>query len=479
MLKNMAKTQLSNHSTELEIPQNNPFKNCVLDREIYAKILTDVVSRYSASGCVMALNGEWGTGKTTFVKMWKTYMENNGLKTLYFDAWTNDFVDDPLIAMISELKSLQVSSDTFDEVARTAGRLLWAAATTSFQFLVEKHTGINKDTIKAATDELNNIGQDAIKELEEQKKTLTDFKEKLSCYIADNSKSEKPVVFIIDELDRCNPRFAVKLLERIKHLFDIPNIVFVLSINKSQLECSIRGFYGTDSFDAHDYLERFIDIEYQIPKPDYLGMSRFIENLYKKYGFDDFFIYREADPDLKISPDKKDFVYFAISLFNNKNHGLRMIDRLFSFIRLIVLGFDNVTYFNPIIVFFLCYFKLTDSDFYERIKNHQLSIQELLEELEKRLLAIDNTQSFDNSVHVEHLAAFIMAYNRTDKGNSYHDKEFEDELINTGCRLSCKVVELSKLNLYLRLYHDDKGSLRGLDYIIQRIEILSPMITYM
>ena len=71
-------------------------------------------------------------------------------------------------------------------------------------------------------------------------------------------KIEKPLVFIVDELDRCKPEFAIRLIERIKHFFDIPKVVFVLAINKSQLEESINSFYGFSS--EANYLEKFIDI---------------------------------------------------------------------------------------------------------------------------------------------------------------------------------------------------------------------------
>ena len=56
----------------------------------------------------------------------------------------------------------------------------------------------------------------------------------LKKFIADSS-NEKPLIFIIDELDRCRPDYAVSILEQIKHFFSIPNIIFVLSINITNL----------------------------------------------------------------------------------------------------------------------------------------------------------------------------------------------------------------------------------------------------
>lgn len=102
--------------------------------------------------------------------------------------------------------------------------------------------------------------------------------------MADNAK-EHPVVFFVDELDRCNPNYAVSVLERIKHLFDIPNLVFVLAINKKQLCNAIQGYFGSMNMDSNEYLRRFIDIEYTLPAPQ---LEKFCNYLYDEYGFDEF-----------------------------------------------------------------------------------------------------------------------------------------------------------------------------------------------
>ena len=56
-------------------------------------------------GCVLAINGEWGRGKTTFMNMWKQLLENKGFSALYFNVWEHDFVSDPLIGLVAEFKS--------------------------------------------------------------------------------------------------------------------------------------------------------------------------------------------------------------------------------------------------------------------------------------------------------------------------------------------------------------------------------------
>src|SRR5258708_36955892 len=94
----------------IEIPEDEPFKNCKLQRKEHAEVLTSIVESY-ADGFVLAIDNEWGTGKTTFVKMWQQFMKNKGLRCLYFNAWENDFDSNPLVALMSELKSLAKNND--------------------------------------------------------------------------------------------------------------------------------------------------------------------------------------------------------------------------------------------------------------------------------------------------------------------------------------------------------------------------------
>ena len=48
------------------------------------------------------------------------------------------------------------------------------------------------------------------------------------------------LIIMVDELDRCKPSYAVKLLERIKHYFTNDRITFVFSVNTYELEKSFN-----------------------------------------------------------------------------------------------------------------------------------------------------------------------------------------------------------------------------------------------
>lgn len=84
--------------------------------------------------------------------------------------------------------------------------------------------------------------------------------------VIDNSHCKSIVIFV-DELDRCNPSYAVRLLEDIKHYFLMDNVTFVFSVNLSELQHMVKMVYG-DKFDAFRYLDRFFDIRLNLPVAD-------------------------------------------------------------------------------------------------------------------------------------------------------------------------------------------------------------------
>jgi hypothetical protein len=76
--------------------------------------------------------------------------------------------------------------------------------------------------------------------------------------------NERRLVVIVDELDRCKPDFALSVLERIKHVFGVPGLRFVLVTNFAELQQSVRRAYG--EMGARRYLEKFYDLRVRLPE---------------------------------------------------------------------------------------------------------------------------------------------------------------------------------------------------------------------
>jgi KAP-like P-loop domain-containing protein len=259
------------------IEDGEPFKNDLFERSLLAERLTTYVNGL-AVGCVIGIDAPWGEGKTYFGKNWEAKLKAEGYKTIYLDAFEQDYSDDPFLIISAEILSgLRQDQDEswvkFHDACVNAGKvLLPTAAKFTVNTLGKLFLGISDlSDIKDNLDEVfeEKVGdasekyiQTRLKEYDKEKKTVKRFKKSLDEFAA---AQEKPVVFFIDELDRCKPSFAVQVIERIKHFFDTPNLIFVLLLNRTQLEEAIKGVYGT-SLDAHAYLGKFVHFFLTLPK---------------------------------------------------------------------------------------------------------------------------------------------------------------------------------------------------------------------
>jgi len=366
---------------DITIDPEQPFANCKLGREQYAKILTTLVGSY-ADGFVLAINNEWGTGKTTFVKMWKQKLMNEGFKTLYFNAWENDFENGALTALMSELSSLQEKSTKplFKKVLEKGAVLSKSALPILFKAAIAKHLEkeILKELFEGMADSANELLQAQIKEYTSKKEGLKEFRASLEEFVK-KSSIDKPIVFIIDELDRCRPDYAVDVLEKVKHFFGVPGIVFVLSIDKIQLGNAIRGVYGSDRMNADEYLRRFIDLEYAIPEPN---TELFCKYLFGYFDFAIFFNSHERRQHGVFREDAEYFLDLSIKLFEKDKLTLRQQEKIYAHARVALQGFNPDNYIFPTLYLVLIYFKDHQLNFYHEIKARKLNVQELIDTYE-------------------------------------------------------------------------------------------------
>ena len=461
---------LRNRLPEIEIPEDNPFLYDKLKREPCANTLLSILRVYSATGCVVALSGEWGSGKTTFIRMLMQKMENEGGHPLYFNAWENDYVSDPLIALLAGLKNLSPQSSKWNDVITSGGKIIASIATSAVKTLAKNKLGIDSNVIDAGIDEVGKLLKEDIEEFSKQKTTFVEFRKALQSYIAENTTEYLPVVFFVDELDRCSPHFSVLVLERIKHLFDIPNVVFVLSVNKKQLEYAIQGYYGSVNIDASNYLRRFIDIEYSLPRPK---GDVFCQYLYDVYHFCDVFNHKDRKQYHEFSSDEDRFKRIACTLISSSNLDLRTTDKIYAHTRLALMGFRQNNYIVPDVFFMLCYLKIANNTLYSKIINEQLTAQELLNELEESfplelLLMDDNNSEWRQMTYA--IASFVFMYTLDNNGRERERLITSNkEKIST---LQTKHLDLKTFDEALSWYYDKRyqGEI-PMKNLIQKIEL--------
>lgn len=463
---------------EIATSVENPFEGDKLNRRKTIIQLTSLLRGLGEYGCVMALNGEWGSGKTTTVSMWRNYIassEING-KSLYFNAWENDYVENPMVALIAEMKALFHDNPLFESIITKGSRIAVKIGGALLKAGVKKYTGLDCDSINSGIDELASIYSERIASYDSEKKELEDFKKALSEFVADNS-SEFPVVFFIDELDRCNPHYAVRVLECVKHLFDVPNIVFVLATNLNQLQYAIQGFYGSNKIDGREYLKRFIDFEFTIPEPN---IKDYALALYDRHGFDDFFGHNQRAYDRELSSQADLFKQAIGDLLSAYHLNLRTTNKIMTYSRLALMGFPIRSLFSSDVFFFLCLLKNVEPRIYDKIKAGEYSIQSLYTELENVLPSVlftDEDFGFTTRHMAWLIANLLFCYNYSSRGME-REKDFvgKENPQTKKMEFPIKTQRIDREQFFEALAWSQSGRLRnsynGLKMYFDRIDLL-------
>ncbi|MCY4184223.1 MAG: P-loop NTPase fold protein [Rhodobacteraceae bacterium] len=241
-------------------------RNDLLQRRKTGKALSSLLNGIE-DPLVIALDGQWGSGKTYFLKRWvgQHLKENNDQTVLYFDAFSHDYISDPLPALVTALegrtmnKNIKKLKNAVFNLAK-AGTRAGAAVATS---------GVSEAFGKVGEGITKALGDQAEKSLEEYWKrekgrgvAMEQFRAALESMVS--AEKNNKVIIVVDELDRCRPDYALEVLEVIKHFFSVDNVHFVLGVNLKVLENMISVRYGNE-VDANAYLQKFIQVKLELP----------------------------------------------------------------------------------------------------------------------------------------------------------------------------------------------------------------------
>lgn len=256
----------------------------------------------------ISLDGDWGSGKTFFVKQVKLVLEaynpnfnisnnknnninkddvdqikdvmsninilakkffsetlvNNPQFVVYYDAWENDDEVDPVLSLIFRIvESINENFDIKIELPDMIKKLL--------ETLIKMPKIIDKIPVLKNVSLIFSLIKDCkamvkfnsvLKNQKQNNNLKQEIKNFLSSLLSERGNK---LIILIDELDRCSPSYAVKILERIKHYFDDDRIIFAFSTDLSQLTHTIKKYYG-EGYDSCRYLNRFFDLKFRLPE---------------------------------------------------------------------------------------------------------------------------------------------------------------------------------------------------------------------
>ena len=222
----------------------------------------------------IALQGDWGTGKTSFIMRMINQIQDNKNKilTIYFTTWqysqfnmSDNLYYSLIQCIINDIK--KACPDCKEDTDTVLNKVSSALGNVIKQF-VENKCGIDIDKII----EIINIYKQ--KKIENIKRSKDDY-ENLINKVTDNNGR---VIIFIDDLDRLNPSIAVELLESIKLFMDVRKCVFVFAIDYDVVVHGIRAKYGNDmdEIKCGSFFDKIIQLPFKMPIDKYK-----VENMMK------------------------------------------------------------------------------------------------------------------------------------------------------------------------------------------------------
>ena len=243
----------------------------VLDRQDFIDTLLRLVDNFAAKkqGCCFGIDGAWGSGKSFVIERIEKRLKDiqseetadNKYFVFHYDCWEYDYYDEPTIAIIAAMldttsRELSLFSEGVENVGKLAIETVKATLIKIAGVLCENKIGI--DLVEIAGDILEKHDSEAIEKFD----SLYGFKRALeeTRNGIQEIASRKTVIIVVDELDRCLPTYSIKILERLHHTFNgLDNVIVIVSMDKKQLEHSIKKIYG--EIDVDTYLRKFISFK--------------------------------------------------------------------------------------------------------------------------------------------------------------------------------------------------------------------------
>lgn len=264
----------------------------LLNREEYLKKIINIIETLSTdkkNSNSYAIEGNWGCGKSWLINrlaaelydMQDLDIAGGKYCVLKFNPWEYDYYNEPLLSLILSLKNQVKAENSFininddhkkmfkdsmkllaDElVAPVLNCISLATANPSISFfgkLFYKKTKQYKTELdkKSDEDKTQKLHLNPYIDLEDVMKKVTEGLNKIS--------KDKTIILLVDELDRCIPNYAIKVLERMHHITtDVKNIQIIYSIDRNQLDETIRKVFG-QQVDVKNYLKKFFSISFKL-----------------------------------------------------------------------------------------------------------------------------------------------------------------------------------------------------------------------
>lgn len=248
--------------------------------------------KYVIEHCIppyaIGILGEWGQGKSTFMRILQERIQSTGQVTVWFDSWKYD-LSEPLLGPLLfeiETQTLAVTKAMQERIKESDRKRLsaaWRHAATGIAALFQLSNAA--ESFFALYDITRDGGSCMPADSAPRYSRITELKQELESCVAETLKAARPneerakLIVFIDDLDRCSPERALELLDHCRIHFEVKNVVFVYGMNPNAIQHAVQQKYG-ESLSGAAYLQKIVNIDFELMHTD--RPSKMLEEFAKK-----------------------------------------------------------------------------------------------------------------------------------------------------------------------------------------------------
>ena len=252
------------------VAEGDSNKSDGLGFESYSKVLGD-----AALGTPGPFNvgvfGEWGTGKTSLLRLTEKYINtNDGVVTVWFNAWRYEKEEHPIVPLLATIiREIEVNKSFKEKLANGGREFLRSLRAVAYGFSAKskvKIPGLAEVEASFVAKDMIDRAEGLVQDPLLSRSLYYEAFERLS---ATNIGKNNRIIVFVDDLDRCFPDSAIKLLESIKLVLSQPGFIFFLGVARSVIEGYLQhryeNEYGIQGFEGHSYLDKIVQLPFHIP----------------------------------------------------------------------------------------------------------------------------------------------------------------------------------------------------------------------